>query len=131
MTVMLKPLLPIASDCWSHAFNGFDHISLVHAKYGNQHLQKELAENSAGNESNKSQDTVKFEGQVSFHFGQQVIKYDFLFRTNDIQYSHFYPGKLLFVPLSSQGPPPNFPNKICKVLQLKSVKNLTVWLCIA
>ncbi len=108
MTVMLKPLLPIVSDFWSHEFNGLEHISLVHAKYGNEHLQKELAENSAGNESNKSQNTVKFEDQVSFHLAQQVIKYDFLFRTNDIQYAHFYLGKLLFIPLSNQGPPPKF-----------------------
>ncbi len=105
---MLKPLLPIVYDCWSHEFNGLEHISLVHAKYGNQHLQKELAENSAGNESNKSQNTVKFEDQVSFHIGQQVIKYNFLIRRNDIEYPHFYPRKLLFVPLSNQGPPPKF-----------------------
>lgn len=108
MTVMIKPLLPIVYDNWSHEFNGLEHISLVHAKYGNEHLQKELAQNSSGNESNKSQNTVKFDDQVPFHLSQQVIKYDFLFCRNDIHYPHFYLDKLLFIPLSNQGPPPKF-----------------------
>lgn len=108
MAVMLKPLLPVVSDFWSHEFNGLEHISLVHAKYGNQHLQKELADSSAGNESNKNQNTVKFEDQVSFHIAQQVVKYNFLLKINDLPYPKFSHEKLLFVPLTIQGPPPKF-----------------------
>ena len=100
--------MPFISDVYQHEFDGLEHISLVHAKYGNEHLQKEVAENSAGNEANKSQNITKFQDPISFHICQQAVRYDFLSGKNDIPFFDHYPGKLLFVPLSTQGPPPKF-----------------------
>lgn len=106
LTVLVKPLIPFVSDMYQHEFDGLEHISLIHAKYGNEHLQQELAENSVANESNKSQNSTKFENEVSFHVSQQVARYNFLISRIPIEYPEFYLGKILFIPLSNQGPPP-------------------------
>ena len=55
VTAMLKPLLPIADDWWSHEFNEIEHISLIHAKYRNHHLQKEVADTTSDSENRKDQ----------------------------------------------------------------------------
>ena len=44
---MLRPLLPIASDTISDTFAQATHITTIHAKYGSNHLQKELSDSSA------------------------------------------------------------------------------------
>ena len=68
LTVILRPLLPLASDAWGHTFNEAIHIATVHAKYGANHLQSVLADNAAQNNSNgKTQNTIKFGEDVPVH----------------------------------------------------------------
>jgi len=54
-TVMFKPLLPIVRDLISHTFAEAIHVATVHAMYGNNHLQKELAQTDDSNSNNKHQ----------------------------------------------------------------------------
>ncbi len=108
ITVMLKPLIPIISDAWSHEFNETEHISLIHAKYGSHHLQKELADTNSDNGKSKSQNTVKSTDEVSFHIVQPVCKFAFATNKSALQYLLFKPGKLPLVLISNQGPPPKF-----------------------
>ena len=42
-TVILKPLIPVVEDVLIHCFAEAYHVATVHAKYGNNHLEKELA----------------------------------------------------------------------------------------
>ncbi len=60
ITVMFKPLIPITSDAWDHQFNEIEHISIVHAKYGSHHLQKEVADTEKDNHQ-KDQNNSKSE----------------------------------------------------------------------
>ncbi|HEX8462493.1 MAG TPA: hypothetical protein VF623_13730, partial [Segetibacter sp.] len=77
LTVLFKPLMPVVCDVWSHEFNGLEHIFNVHAKYGTNHVEKELAESSANDNSNKSQKILKSQDTVAFHIPQQSISYVF------------------------------------------------------
>lgn len=108
ITVMLKPLLPIVNDWWSHEFNEVEHISLVHAKYGSHHLQKEVADTSSDSENNKSQNISKSEDQFPFHISPQIHNYVFKIASSNNNYLSTNAGKLPFVVISNQGPPPKF-----------------------
>jgi hypothetical protein len=46
---MFKPLIPVISDVYSHVFSEAIHLATVHARYGSNHLAKDLANNSEGN----------------------------------------------------------------------------------
>ncbi len=67
VTVMLKPLIPMLSDAWSHCFAEAEHIATVHAKFGANHVEKQLAD-SEKDANGKSQDTTKTAEPVPVHF---------------------------------------------------------------
>ena len=64
-TVMVRCAMPVAFDALSHVFNEENHIATVHALYGNDHVEKEVA--SDENNSNKNQTGIKYEDQISVH----------------------------------------------------------------
>lgn len=105
-TVMLKPLLPIVSDWWSHEFNEIEHISLVHSKYGSHHLQKEVADTSSDNQNGKSENLSKFEDQIPFHVLPKIHDFILVKSKNNNNFLSYDSGKLPFVIISNQGPPP-------------------------
>lgn len=96
------------SDVWAHEFDGFEHISLVHAKYGNKHLQKELADANSNDNRSKNQSTLNAEDQVSFHVFQPECRYNFAINNSTVEYLAIRPDKLPFVFILPQGPPPKF-----------------------
>ena len=108
VTVMLKPLIPIVSDAMSHALNGAIHVSTVHAKYGSNHLDEELADTASDNTNSKNQNTVKSEEPLPVHISTKECKYDFNVNTSDKQYFDFKSHKLLSVFILKHGPPPKF-----------------------
>ncbi len=83
---MFKPLILVISDAWSHQFNEIEHISTVHAKYGSNHLQQEVADNTA--ENNKNQKTLSPEDQVPYHFFSNM--YNLNFKPDVIAKHHLY-----------------------------------------
>lgn len=107
ITVMFKPLIPILNDLWDHEFNEIEHISIVHAKYGSHHLQKEVADSDADN-NQKGQTSLKSDDQVSFHELTGEYKFEFPLDSTDIKYVALKLTKPPFVLIFSQGPPPKF-----------------------
>ena len=63
---MFKPLIPVFNDAYAHAFAQAIHEATVHAKYGNNHLQKDLAA-GADTENSKSQRACNPEEQFPVH----------------------------------------------------------------
>ncbi len=107
ITVMFKPLIPIFNDFWSHEFNEIEHISIVHAKYGSHHLQKEVADTNSDN-NQKGQNSLKAEDQVPFHVSAKEYKFDFKISLVDKKFLVFKFQKLISVFISKEGPPPKF-----------------------
>ncbi len=106
--VMFKPLIPIASDALSHAFAEAIHISTVHAIYGSNHLEKELADTSSDNASSKSQKNINIEDQVTLHISANECIYDFSVSKTDKSFSllEFFNLKAGYI--LKQSPPPKF-----------------------
>ncbi len=63
-TVLLRCAIPVICDALSHICNEEEHLATIHAVYGNNHLQKEVA---AGENNSKSATTIKFEEPVQVH----------------------------------------------------------------
>lgn len=108
ITVMLKPLIPIISNVWSHEFNEIEHISTIHAKYGSHHLQKELAASGTDNENSKNQGILKSDIQYSFHVLTDAFECIFTPQKIHSQYLFFLLNKLPLVHIFNQSPPPKF-----------------------
>ena len=103
--VILQPLLPAVSDWWSHEFNATAHIAAVHARFGANHLQKELA--SAGSES-KKENTQKAEDTASPHVSPLPSALDFAVTMPVVAHLGLPRTNLPFVFCSIQIPPPKF-----------------------
>ena len=108
ITVMLKPLLPIVNDWWSHEFNQIEHVSLIHAKYGSRHVTKELADRAYENGSTKNQNTLKLQDQVQLHISVVKCTSPFSLNSFQIDYPVLKLYKLPAIFISKQGPPPKF-----------------------
>lgn len=66
-TVILQPLIPVAEDALFHCFAEAYHIATVHAKYGNDHVEKEIAGTNDNNANNNNKNTLKDDNSVRMH----------------------------------------------------------------
>lgn len=71
ITVIVKPLIPVAIDAWDHTFAEARHIVTVHAKYGAHHLEKQLAAEEKDADG-KTQNTTKNAEPVQVHCKSQL-----------------------------------------------------------
>jgi hypothetical protein len=106
LTVSFKPLLSIVQDTWEHAFNEAEHMATVHARSGNHHLQKEIAEHHTDDDHDKNDHSLKPEDEVPFHLLLGLFTIDFSIdnHTGDYPIPPLY--RLRFVVLSCPSPPP-------------------------
>lgn len=107
-TVMFKPLIPIVSDALSHTFAEAIHIATVHAIYGSNHLQKELADTGSENSNGKHQHTTNGEEQVQLHISANTCVYDFNYLPPAKNYSSNKLYKLFTGFIVKHTPPPKF-----------------------
>ncbi len=94
-------------DKLSHQFNFMEHIATIHALYGDNHIQKEIAATS-DKDNSKSSGTQKTEDQIPFHllggenncqvFTKQISKLFLIFT----------PSRLSKVLLPVVSPPPKY-----------------------
>ena len=91
----------------AHEFNEIEHVSSVHAKYGSDHLQKDLAERDSDT-NKKNQSSLKSEDQVAYHIYANEISIDF----HDNGYNKKIPllnlNKLSAAFIHKHIPPPKF-----------------------
>ncbi len=104
---MVKPLVPIFCDVWAHEFNDIEHISTVHAKYGSNHIQKELAETDSDT-NKKNQSSLKSEDQVAFHISANEIFLNFHVNDFDKKFPLWNLNKLPPAFIHKHIPPPKF-----------------------
>ncbi len=103
-TVLLRCAIPVACDALSHVFNEEKHLATVHAVYGNNHLEKEVAANETDN--NKTATTVKYEEPVPVHLQTIVLSVAGLLPGNSKTTFSFIPFFFLNVHIPHPFPPP-------------------------
>ncbi len=106
-TLMFKPLIPIAQDILSHTFSEAIHIATVHAIYGSNHVQKEIADNEADNSKHQST-TTNGEDQAKIHIPTMACLYNFYSITSFKNYPSFKYYGLLAGHIIKFSPPPKF-----------------------
>jgi hypothetical protein len=77
-TVMFQPLIPLVEDAFAHTFAEAYHIATVHARYGNNHLEKDLANTSEG--ANKNQTSLKQDEAFTVHIPTMQMHKEFITR---------------------------------------------------
>ena|ERR1017187_6566759 len=107
-TVMFKPLIPIVCDALSHTLCEAIHIATVHAIYGGNHLQKELADTNAENANNKHQNTTNGEDQVNVHLSATEFVFHLYSLTFNKNYSAANLCQLKNRFIVKYSPPPKF-----------------------
>ena len=105
-TVIIKPVIPIVEDAFAHTFAEVIHIATVHAMYGENHLQKELA-NTSDNDKSKSQNNLKTEDLVPIHICPEVCDHIPYLRV-DKNYNSVILYQIASVFLFNEAPPPKF-----------------------
>ncbi|MEP6584561.1 MAG: hypothetical protein ABJA90_09855 [Ginsengibacter sp.] len=108
VTVMLKPLIPIIADAFSHTFSETIHVETIHAKYGINHLEKELAASGNDSSNNKNQNAITSEEQVLIHLASEEMRYKFDLDNIITDYPFCKAFTLSSVFISKTGPPPKF-----------------------
>lgn len=106
LTVMLKPLMPFVGDITSHFFAEAYHETTVHAKYGVNHVDKEIADTGRENDTNKHQGTTRTEEPVPFHLLGKECHFTFSVNPNPKPFNIFKGVWLPSILLSVQAPPP-------------------------
>jgi hypothetical protein len=104
--VICKPLIPIATDLLSHTFAEAIHLATVHAKYGNDHLEKEMA--NTGAENNKNQTAVKSEEIFITHISVKNYAYHINIKKLSKYYPNLKQGKIESIFILTPAPPPKF-----------------------
>lgn len=107
-TVMFKPLIPIVKDTIAHTFAEAIHIATVHAIYGSNHLQKELADTSSDSANNKHQNNTNGEDQVQVHVSFTACAYNFYFANANKYFSSLKLYKIKPGFIVKNFPPPKF-----------------------
>ena len=107
-TFMLQTLIPIGMDCWSHTFAEAKHIMTVHAKYGSNHLDQELATENADNKTSKDQNSVKSEETTTVHIAAVEYTYEYFVPKLTTNFSVLMLLKIPVVFISRFTPPPKF-----------------------
>lgn len=102
--VMLKPLVPLVCDAWNHAFAEARHIASVHAKYGEHHLEKQLA--AAEDGSTKNEASTKTFDTAPAHYPESQDETYVTNKPAKRQHSFFLQRSLISLPSNIVIPPP-------------------------
>ena len=108
LTVMFKPLVPLISDAISHTFEDAIHIATVHAVYGDNHVEIELAGTGSDNDASKNQNTTKAQDPIPVHVSEETAAYDFTLTEADKYYPSLLLYNLMGIFISKDAPPPRF-----------------------
>ncbi len=109
-TVILKPIIPLAEDSLAHCFAEAYHEATVHAKYGNNHLEKEEADTNDSNDNNNNKNVLKEDSANSTHIIFIIEDYCRRIINTKILYVLKPISSLQKIIVSKIFPPPKFSN---------------------
>ena len=114
-TFVLQPMILVAEDLLSHIFADATHTATVHEKYGNDHVETELAQTSSNNDSGQNHDSQKSEERTAAHIFTDLFLHQFNLYPFIQQFESLKPDKLSSAFISKQTPPPQKPSHHLKI----------------
>jgi hypothetical protein len=108
VSVMFKPLIPIAKDALYHMFSEGIHRATVHIIYGSNHLETELSKTASDNANSKQQNSVNAEDPVPVHVSTGECLYSHYFNSTGKNYASLKLSKLKAGFNLKNFPPPRF-----------------------
>ena len=108
LTVMFKPLIPVISDALSHTFEDAIHIATIHAVYGDNHVEIELANTGSDNDASKNQNTTKAQDPIPVHISEEAAANDFTLTEAEKHYHSLLFYNLMGIFIAKDAPPPRF-----------------------
>ena len=96
------------SDWCSHEFNEMKHISNIHLKYGENHLQEEIAKENTENGNSKKSSAIKTQSQSSEHLSTTAFQTINMALERITSYWNHDLYRITTQTYSVQGPPPKF-----------------------
>lgn len=61
LTILIRPIVPILENFLDHEFSETIHVSTIHARFGSNHLEVQLAAKSSENRQDKENNTLGYE----------------------------------------------------------------------
>ncbi|MFT4092396.1 MAG: hypothetical protein QM640_02060 [Niabella sp.] len=104
LTVILKPLIPVVTDGFEHFFSEAWHIETVHARYGNDHLEKQLANETK--DDDKANTASRFQESIPFHIAQPEMRLEHLVPIIQNKFPRLTIRRLPHVFILKDAPPP-------------------------
>ncbi len=74
--IILRPVLPLATDALAHVFWKLEHLSVVHSHDGDDHVHQEIIETEAQGQPGKTTVPFRYEVSVNPHLIAKIA-YDF------------------------------------------------------
>ena len=108
LTIMFRGVIPVLEDDLSHSFADAEHIATVHMLYGDNHVEKAMADTGRDNDGSKPQNSVKTEDQVPVHIPTDALYTDFSISNANNLYTGLKLNNLPSIYLSTKAPPPKF-----------------------
>lgn len=105
-SVMVRCALPVMCDAFSHIFNEEQHIATVHAIYGSNHLQAEVANTVADNKSSHQLASVQQDNPTVIHTFPQGYNSNFIVGMPFLFHSDFSIYRLSAADADCINPPP-------------------------
>ena len=105
-SVMIRCALPVACDAFSHIFNEEEHIATVHAAYGSNHLQAEVASTVSDNKTPHHAASVQQDDPTVVHTFPQGYNSNFIVEMPLLSHSDFTSYRLSVADADCINPPP-------------------------
>ncbi len=105
---IVRPVVPVISDFFSHTFYEAIHVGTVHAKLGSNHAHELMAKETAENNGNKSEQAKNLQDFEQFHIGNNLHKNIYSFVVLSTENAD---GRKAFLPstlIARFIPPPRF-----------------------
>lgn len=104
--VMFRPMMPLVGDVMSHVFAEAIHIATVHAKYGSNHLEKEMGKTASDN--SKNHNAVLSGENLTVHISTNECSYCFYPGRQNKNYPVLRLHNIEDILIHKQSPPPKF-----------------------
>ena len=108
VSFLVRPLLPFVTDFLDHEFSETIHLSTIHAKYGSNHLDKEIASKSGDNKTDTNHNNNNSVDPIPSYINEKESFINHYFGYSSPHQFNFTHQKISCIPIKIQERPPQY-----------------------